>query len=807
MAAKWAYCREHGLTERDPRIQRSDWLPWLESLNWYDVSSNPEESYATIVEHLLRPREERRRFFQQILKEKVRPSTGYEALAQLVARGWIRTVLTTNFDDMIPQAFHGEAAIAAFDVIKTPLEAAQISTDPIYPQVIFIHGAVEHYTDQNLEDETEHLRPELKSGLLPLLRDHPLIVVGYRGGENSVMIDLLEGSAEAAMGYRHGVYWCMRRTEIKSLHPFVIKLADRVGENFELVPIEGFDECMWEWNRVAGSALRRPEQPSPRTASSPSDLQVATDVVIEDLDWQLIEDRVSDYAIRLSIDLPASPDRVWIQARLEEANLLARIDGSLVPTQAAVLLFSKGAPISVEVEFESEKETIDGNLVTVLDRVIDSLGALNEPFRLKGPTSVNVYSFPPTAIKELVVNALVHRDYSMSAPIRIVVTDVTIRVISPGGVVADLDPDRLGQRGIRSYRNPVIANFMFGIGAVDKAGSGLADVRRWSEQNNGSASFGPVRQNIAFVATLHARPERPDLVTGTADPSPGTDVFRSNLLPITIDGRVHRASTEVESAWDILDAHPGEELPPFVLRPGELISFTDLSEPSNPLAEHVTGPVNGSEVGDLIADPDDERLLVQLLNRTLFRYARAIKLEAVPWDNRIYYPSAEDEARKVTYRARMREATRTVAKPIVARTSGKTRYWEHHAMRFQYRRFGRQWGLLVVPGWVFTTDGFRDILRGPRVGPLSTRRSARDYNPNVANHLNFWAWTLCQGLDEVTLPGGAVKIERGFLSRQLAGSPPVGDDDGLVEESLEDEIADELAAIAAEQIRERDDEA
>ena len=809
MAAKWAYCRENGLAERDPRVQRSDWYPWLKLRDWYDSDLKPEDQYPAIVEHLLRPREERKRFFLQILRERVSPSGGYRSLAQLVANGWIRTILTTNFDDMIPQAFRGEAAIPTFEPFKTPSEADGISTDPVYPQVVFIHGAVEYYTDQNLERETLELQPELKGRLTPLLRDHPLIVIGYRGAERSVMVDLLVNSADAAMCYRHGIYWCSRHLEVNNLHPLVLDLAERIGDNFQSVSIDGFDEVLAEWNRVAGSTGRRPKPLSSPPSEAPLDLQPAGAATLADLDWDLVLDSVRDYASRLSIDVPASPDRGWLESRLEEANLIVSVNDALGPTMAGLLLFAKGDQVRVDVEYLGNRETLAGNVIRVLDQLMETLDALNEPFRLKGPTSSMVHPFPPAALKELVANALVHRDYSVDSPIRVIATDVSLRVVSPGGLVPDLDPQRLGERGVRSYRNPVVANFLFGVGTVDKAGSGLADVRKWSDLNHGGVTFGPARNNSVFVATLHARPERPDPVTRTADPSEGTDVFTSNLLPVRIEGTVHRAETEVDNIWDILNAHPREELPPFVLtRRGELITFTDLRDRTNPLFEHVTGVVSRHPAREMHGESDEERLLVQLLNRSLHRHARSIKLEVVPWDNRIYYPSDNDEPRKITYKARVRDATRTVAKPIRARASENIRFWEHQAMRFQFRRFGADWGLLLVPGWVFTTDGCRDILRGPRVGPLSTRRAARDYNPNVLSHLHFWAWTLCQGASEVTLPGGAVQLNGGFLSRQVAGSPPAGEEDDLVDQNVDfDDLSDELSELADEQRREHDDEA
>ena len=106
--------------------------------------------------------------------------------------------------------------------------------------------------------------------------------------------------------------------------------------------------------------------------------------------------------------------------------------------------------------------------------------------------------------------------------------------VSPGGLVSDIDEARLGSAGVRAYRNPVLANFLYGTGAVDKAGSGLLDVLRWASESSGRASFAPGRDNGSFVATLHARPERPDPVTRTADPGVGGELFTANVLPLLL---------------------------------------------------------------------------------------------------------------------------------------------------------------------------------------------------------------------------------------------------------------------------------
>lgn len=86
----------------------------------------------------------------------------------------------------------------------------------------------------------------------------------------------------------------------------------------------------------------------------------------------------------------------------------------------------------------------------------------------------------------------------------------------------------------------------------------------------------------------------------------------------------------------------------------------------------------------------------------------------------------------------MRRATRTVVKKI-------RNYWEHKSFRFRFERFGDVWTLVMLPGYVFTTDGKSDLLEGKVVNRLSTKREGRDYNQVVHNDLVFWTWVLSEG--------------------------------------------------------------
>jgi hypothetical protein len=71
----------------------------------------------------------------------------------------------------------------------------------------------------------------------------------------------------------------------------------------------------------------------------------------------------------------------------------------------------------------------------------------------RGVNSPGVPEIPPVAFEELLVNALVHRDYLISAPIRLFIFDDRIEIISPGTLPNNLTAWRRGRRRRRRSRS------------------------------------------------------------------------------------------------------------------------------------------------------------------------------------------------------------------------------------------------------------------------------------------------------------------------------------------------------------------
>jgi hypothetical protein len=420
--------------------------------------------------------------------------------------------------------------------------------------------------------------------------------------------------------------------------------------------------------------------------------------------------------------------------------------------------------------------------------------------------SEDVRPFEPLALKELLVNALVHRDYDDDEPVSIVMTEDHVTFTSPGGVIDTVDRERLGKPGVKGYRNQVLANVLYGTGDIDKLGSGLVDVRRWAQEVGADATFAVDDANTTFVARMLARPERPPASGLAAERSGSYQVFFANALPV----RVPRAAVDVapcraRNRRAIWDKHPGVTTAPFMLVSQSLITLDDLRSPHNVLRQSCRDDPETFSMKEFCLLPEGEKQVVQLLNESLGRHAKDQGF-VIDWkEHRLWYPKASDGdgAVEVTYRGRVKQATRKVVK-VRQSPDGKVLYYEHLALQWQFRRLDGDWYLFLLPGWAFTSDGEQAHLPPRRVTSLSTRRAARDYNANVSAHLFFWAYALTGGQAEAVLHdgGGSVVLSSSLLTAHMAGMPPTPG----TGEPLDDDIElDELPDDDGEDLEEEDE--
>src|SRR5260370_14504869 len=283
--------------------------------------------------------------------------------------------------------------------------------------------------------------------------------MGYRGAEPSIMRDLFLDNDERADHYKLGVYWCVRTDrgmpEVGTQPPLVQELVRRLGKNFCLSPITDFDTALAELRQLFDERSVRaselgtvrivaPTRSSPSFASDeralPFDLRPSDAMAISSVDWTVMRDRLIIYARRLEQMAPDDPDEQWFAQQALRAVLPSTLHNRICLTNGGILLLSQnGRQIAhgawVEVRLPGRPPmAIDGSLWEQYEAVLDALEEANRPVRMKGARSETAPPYPGAALKEVIANALVHRDYETGQPILVSVSPDSIRVESPGGL-------------------------------------------------------------------------------------------------------------------------------------------------------------------------------------------------------------------------------------------------------------------------------------------------------------------------------------------------------------------------------------
>lgn len=157
------------------------------------------------------------------------------------------------------------------------------------------------------------------------------------------------------------------------------------------------------------------------------------------------------------------------------------------PTHAGLLLFGldvrrwlPGAYIqflrisgdSLAAPVTNDRE-LYGDLLTVLrelDALVDAQLALR-PVEKGTLREVLQGAYPRLALRELLMNAVMHRDYASTAPLRITWLEDRIEIQSPGGLYGEASPENFPSQ--TSYRNPVVAEALKALGYVNRYGRGV----------------------------------------------------------------------------------------------------------------------------------------------------------------------------------------------------------------------------------------------------------------------------------------------------------------------------------------------
>jgi len=213
---------------------------------------------------------------------------------------------------------------------------------------------------------------------------------------------------------------------------------------------------------------------------------------VKDIDLELVEKYFSMvYQKRLK------DTGISIVELLKNVEILTDYEEEDVCTVSGLLIFGKEPqkhlPQATITLVRYKGEEINSNIIDrteiggVLSKQIEeSVKFIKKNTRLSskvvGLKRIDIPEYPEAVLREVITNAVAHRDYSIyGSGIRVFIFDHHIDFYSPGRLPNTITIENIEYR--RFLRNQAIANFLFLSGYMDRLGMGIANIKRLMEEH------------------------------------------------------------------------------------------------------------------------------------------------------------------------------------------------------------------------------------------------------------------------------------------------------------------------------------
>lgn len=187
------------------------------------------------------------------------------------------------------------------------------------------------------------------------------------------------------------------------------------------------------------------------------------------------------------------------------------------PTNAAIVLFGTNATFFLHgcyvqyVHFEGEnagseilnERQIRGSLCSILPKLesfVKDAIVTARPMPVSILREQIVFNYPELALRELLMNACMHRDYQSNMPIRIYQFSNRIEILNAGGLYGEARPENFPT--VNDYRNPIIAEAMRGLKYVNMFNRGIQRVKNMLKENGNPEPKFNVSKVTAFEVTV-----------------------------------------------------------------------------------------------------------------------------------------------------------------------------------------------------------------------------------------------------------------------------------------------------------------
>lgn len=218
-----------------------------------------------------------------------------------------------------------------------------------------------------------------------------------------------------------------------------------------------------------------------------------------------------------------------------------------------------GATLDDGIRF-LDNVTCDGTIPEMLDAVIAAARRnMRSASIIQGSGREDRYDYPTEVIRELVVNAMLHRDYSPLAQgtqVQVELYPDRLVVMSPGGLYGSVEPSQLGVEHVSSTRNAVLAKLLAelpdaaGLPVSENRGSGLPSVlTRLREAGMSPPTFDTTPAHVHVTVPQHALLD--PLVISWISSLQEAGLSDAQHLALALMRSTGTASNEMLRAWGV----------------------------------------------------------------------------------------------------------------------------------------------------------------------------------------------------------------------------------------------------------------
>ncbi len=209
--------------------------------------------------------------------------------------------------------------------------------------------------------------------------------------------------------------------------------------------------------------------------------------------------------------------RVLDEQELLTLKLLRKEQGRFVPTKGAMLLFGKDRIFHFPDAWIQCGRFIGMDKADIFDHIefhdplpqaLDSIMLFLKKHAMRGADfseirRKDIWSIPLGILREVIINALVHSDYSQrGAPIRVAFFDDRIEVENPGILLPGMTIEDMKQ-GVSKIRNPVIARVFRELDLIEQWGSGVERIfKEAAEQKLPEPQIIEIGMRVRFIVSL-----------------------------------------------------------------------------------------------------------------------------------------------------------------------------------------------------------------------------------------------------------------------------------------------------------------